>query len=106
MTQGKRHLERVHGGRRHADRDEGRAFCEHIGWQALHEPWLPDDYEDQLVARIFAGDGGKVVPLRGAAAPESRRQLRWLALAIVAGVGAALFAWYRAEAPPTADTIP
>jgi hypothetical protein len=105
MTQGKPHLELVQGGRRDSDPDEWRAFCQHIGWQALHEPSLPDDYEDQLVARIFAGESGKVVPLHPAA-PDSRRQLRWLALAIVAGVGAALFAWYRAEATPTADTIP
>ncbi|HZO15288.1 MAG TPA: hypothetical protein VFB62_18570 [Polyangiaceae bacterium] len=104
MTQGKPHLELLQGGRRDSDPDEWRAFCRHIGWQALHEPSLPDDYEEQLVARIFAGEGGKVVRMQ--TARESRRQLRWLALAIVAGVGAALFAWYRAETPPTADTIP
>ena len=105
MTQGKPHLELLQGGRRDSDPDEWRAFCRHIGWQALREPTLPEDYEDQLVARIFGSEPDKVVPLHEAR-PETRN-LRWLAaLAIVAGVGAALFAWYRAEAPPTADTIP
>jgi len=129
-------LEVLPGGR--TEHDAGGAdwqgFQQRIGWQQLTEPALADDYEDRLVARLFAPADHKLVSLqiermRRRAAPslsvaaearlpvlglDQRGANRWdlgwqlAAVAVVAMLvaGAALLVWRGGEAPPEASTVP
>jgi hypothetical protein len=124
------------GGR--SDDDAGgadwQAFCQRIGWQQLTEPALPDDYEEQLAARIFAPTGGKLVSLevergrRRAASPPlpvlraaavggagrprraDRGGLGWqvatIAALVMVGLGVAWLAWGGTQAPAQAQPVP
>ncbi len=106
-----------------------QAFCKRIGWQQLSEPTLPDDYEDELAARIFGrGEpGDDVVPMAdrlrlrevmesaeplslGAEPANDRHDLSlWVAAVavatIVSAIGAAVLGRTGA-APASANVVP
>lgn len=117
----------LRGGRDDATRggDDWQAFCDRIGWQAIGDAPLPNDYEEQLAARIFGRSDGNVVslaheralrhpvvcaPALPALADEpqaARRSARWCALAVLALVAAGAL-WVAAgdDAAPPAATMP
>lgn len=60
---GRPHLVLLRGGLDRAAPEDAdwKAFCGRIGWQEAERP-LPDDYEEQLLGRIFAGEARRDAP--------------------------------------------